>query len=133
VPSSKRAAATSSSSVPSSPSSPKGITNRDGSSGGQGGSGGIIPHLFTLMRIAYVRGRIVNPPSILVISLVGMPMVSFFPQHFDQTTPFQRSQRRWGGDALDGGGGEALGGNSCSQGQRMAAVVLFDSGGSDGQ
>ncbi len=33
----------------------------------------------------------------------------------NQTTPFQQLQWQWGGNALDGGGGEALNGDGHSQ------------------
>ncbi len=55
------------------------------------------------------------------------------PTTSDQTTPSQRSQRQWGGDALDGGGGEALDGDGRSRRRRVAAAVLFDDGGGNEQ
>jgi hypothetical protein len=82
-------------------SAPKDVTNWDSSSGGQGGSGGIILHLFALLRIAYVRGWLVNPPTILVISLVMTLMDPFLQQLLIRQHHFSGHSSN-GGEALNG-------------------------------
>jgi hypothetical protein len=72
------------------------------------------------MRIAYVRGRIANPPTILAVSLVGlvgMPTVTFLQQLLIR--PHHFSGRS--GD----GGGTCL---TAVEGKRLTVTVVLNDG-----